>query len=109
MSMNFKIRHGAVRIPVMFVTHDEINEMGRDVLEDGEFLFGMYRALQKKIYLNSSNEQWFETFIHELFEHIQSAYSLQMTHEQLSVMARVLADIMKQNAKQFIKLLEEDN
>jgi hypothetical protein len=109
--MNFKIRYNGATIPVLFVEHDALTKIGVDikVLEDGEFLFGMYRSLQQIILLNKEHKQWFEVFMHELLEYVKTAYGVDIDHDHLSVISKVLADIMKQNKKEFIRMLEEDN
>jgi hypothetical protein len=76
----------------------------------GEIILGGYIGLVPSIYLSKdalkNNNNGLSTLIHEIGEYIISEYSLELSHEQLSVFTKVIYDILIQNKKVFKKLLE---
>jgi hypothetical protein len=105
MSKNYKLRHGNKTIPVVYATAEEMRVLYPDQLEKNESYCGLYSGMNQKIYLNSILSDSFPTLIHELGEYIISEYGVEISHEQLSVITKVFADILQENKATFKKLL----
>lgn len=101
---NFVLRHGNKRIPVVYRTAEEMLRIYPDNLVKGETYCGLYSGMSLKIYLNSILSDSFPTLMHEIGEYIQSEYGLELSHEQLSVFTKVMADILQENGKVLKKL-----
>ena len=96
----FKLKLGSTIIPVYFVDHDVLQDIGKGLLtQSDESLYGMFRSSPLGIYINNDRGDGFETLFHELGEYVKCEYGLEISHEQLSVMTKVFADIFKSNAK----------
>lgn|SRR5574343_49338 len=91
------IKHGGKKIPVKFLTESELHEEGGAQLEQGQFLFGMYKARNQEILLNKETRDQFTTFVHELGEYISNEYQQETPHQEMSVFTKVIADILEQN------------
>jgi hypothetical protein len=91
------LKHGATSIPVMFVTDEVITKAGKGLLEEGQFLFGMYSPKKPKIFINQECDDRFGTFVHELAEFVISRYGVKVTHEQLSIMSAMIAKVLEEN------------
>lgn len=91
------IKHGGKKIPVKFLAEDELHEEGGAQLEQGQFLFGMYKARNQEILLNKDTRDQFATFVHELGEYVSNEYQQETPHSEMSVFAKVIADIFQQN------------
>ena len=105
MKKQIKLKHGRRTIPVRFVSEEEIHEHGSGILRPGEFLFGLYKARRPEIFINTNTEGQFSTLLHELGEYIINEYGVECPHEQLSIITKVLADIMLENKIIFKKML----
>jgi hypothetical protein len=75
----------------------------------GEVYIGCYTGINPQIFISEdafrNSKNGFDTLIHELGEYILSEYSVELSHEQLSVFTKVLAEIMMENKSKFRKLL----
>ena len=101
----FKLKLGSTIIPVYFVDHDVLQDIGKGLLTGvDESLYGMFKASPLGIYINNDRGDGFETLFHELGEYVKCEYGLEISHEQLSVMTKVFADIFKSNPKGLKKL-----
>lgn len=91
------LKHGAKQIPVKFMNQEKLHENGRDMLEEGQFLFGMYKAKDGEILINKECRGQFSTFVHELGEYILNEYQQETPHPEMSIYMKVLSEILEQN------------
>ena len=103
---NFTLSHGKTKIPVTFISAENMREMFASKLQEGETYCGIYTGMNPCIYINSSLSSTFSTILHELGEYVSSEYGLELSHEQLSVLIKVLADILIENKTKVASLLK---
>jgi hypothetical protein len=107
MTKSFVLKHGLTKIPVQFISKSKMSDFR--IASPGEATLGAYSGLNVKIYISEdalkNNTNGLGTILHEIGEYITSEYSLEMSHEQLSVFTKVLHEILSQNKNQFKKLL----
>lgn len=101
----FKLKSGSQVVPVRILSRDTMEEACRLAGHtDPETVIGAYKASGHEIWMRSDAE--YDTLVHEILEYISSEYCLEISHEQLSVMAKGLAEIQLQNKNEFKKLLK---
>lgn len=70
----------------------------KDLLVERDHL-GEYHPKYQVIYIDEdhTDQQKEETFIHELFEAIDSIYNIQLNHDKLTLLATVFHQVLKDN------------
>ena len=95
------LKHSCKKIPVHFVSDQEISASTGRVLEQGEYLYGLYSGKRGAILINKETPNNFSTLVHEIMEYIKNDYGLDgFQHEHLSTISEVLAQILEENWKQ---------
>lgn len=103
---NCTLTHGPNDIKVRIVSKPTMIGMCESFgWKDPGAYIGLYTGSDSSIWLREDAK--FDTLLHEIFEYIASEFGVEISHEQLSVISKILADIFIENRKKFQELLKE--